>query len=453
MEVVKNQIDEINAVLTVNIKKEDIDEKVNQTLADYRRKAKVPGFRPGKVPMGMIRKMYANSVIAEELNNMVSQSLFDYIQKEQINILGDPLPNENQAQIDIDNQNEFSFLFDVGISPDFELNLSKRDKVTEYSIKVDKKMIDSHIENYQRRHGHFEDAAKISEESRVFVEIFEINQEGEIVENGIRNQNASIFVNVIKDEDTKKTIIGAEIGKTIDFDVKKAFENETEISSLLGIDKKDVANLNPNFRITINEIKDFVKAELDKELFDKVFGKDSVADYAEFELKVIEAIKETLSSETSMLLFFEIKEKVVKKFNNDLPEAFLKRWLRATNKDISEEQLEKEFPMFIEDLRWTLIKNKIGKDIELKITEEDLLEVVKKSLMEQMRKYGISQMPNDSLTNYAKEMIQKEEERKKAGETVLNDKVIEFVKETVKIDSKEVTVDELNAIIEEKFKQ
>ena len=453
MEVLKNEIDNCNAIITVNIDKGDISENVENKLADYRKKAKVPGFRPGKVPAGMIKKMYGNAIIAEELNKSVSQALFEFIKNEKLNVLGDPLPNEKQEQVDFNNQETFSFIFDIALAPEFELSLTKREKIVEYIIKVDKKLKQSFIENYQNKFGNFIDKEIADEKSIVRGNIVQIDKNGNIAEGGISAEDSSVDISLIKDKKIQSEFIGAQKNKTIDFDIKKAFENETEISALLKIKKEEVNNIEPDFKFTVYEIKEFTKAEINQELFDKAFGEGTVKSNEEFESKIEQIIKENFASETSFLLAFDIKEKFVNKLGAELPEAFLKRWLKATNKEITEEQLEQEFPHFIENLKWSLIKSKLTKEHEIKVSEEELLDAAKKSVIRQLQKYGISNIPDEQLNNYASEMLKKDDEKNRAFEQKLEEKVVEIIKENIKIEQKQVAAEEMDKIFSERFKK
>ncbi|PLX08953.1 MAG: trigger factor [Marinilabiliales bacterium] len=369
MEVVKNQIDELNATLTVNVAKEDIAENVEKSLKEYRKKANVAGFRPGMVPMGLIKKMYGNAIIADELNKSVSQSLSDFLVKEKLNVLGEPLPSENQEQVDFATQDKFEFVFDIGLSPEFEIKLTKRDKVNKYLIKVDDEMTQKYIESYQQRFGSFEPAKKSTEESLLTAYLIELDDKGELVENGVSVEEVSVSIKMIKDDKIKKSFIGLTEGTILDFDIKKAYPNDTEISSMLKIEKDQVEGISNNFRLTVKEVKDFVKAEINQEFYDKCFGDNAVKTEEEFNKRIVEDIQASFSRETKYKMLLDIKEKLIEKLALSLPEEFLKRWIIATNRDITDEQIEQEFPRFIKDLQWTLIKGKIAKENELKVEE------------------------------------------------------------------------------------
>jgi trigger factor len=446
MEVVKNQIDELNATLTVHVTKDDIAENVEKSIKEFRRKANVPGFRPGHVPAGLVKKMYGNAIIAEELNKIVSSSLSEYLVAEKLNVLGDPLPSEKQEQVDFATQDKFEFVFDIGLSPEFEVKLTKRDKVNKYLIKVDDEMIAKYIESYQQRFGAFQNAEKSSEESMLKVDLVQLDEKSEILSDGVAVEDASISIKIIKDEEIKKQFVGVEEGTIIDFDLKKAFPNDAEISSLLNIDKEKVEELGAQFRATVNEVKEFAKAEVNQSLFDNVFGDNAVKDEKEFKARIIEDIRASFSRETKFKMMLDIREKLAEKLEISLPEDFLKRWIIATNKEVTAEQIEEEFPRFITDLKWTLIKSKIAKENELKVSEEELKSAAKQQLLAQFSQYGMSYIPDEYLDKYAIEMLQKESEANKLYEQEIEDKVVDFVAEAIKTEEKEVTIEEFNEL-------
>lgn len=444
MEVVKNQIDELNATITVNVANSDIAESVEKAIKEHRRKANVPGFRPGNVPVGLIKKMYGNAIIADELNKLVSQSLSDYIIENKLYVLGDPLPNDTQEQIDWGKQESYSFIFDIALAPEFEVKLSKKDKVTNHIIQVDEEMQNRYVTSYKQRFGSFEEAKKSTDESLLSVELIELNKDGEVKEGGINIEEASISVKIIKDDKIKKSFTGIKPGTVIDTDIKTAFPNNTELSALLKITKEEVANISDLFRVSVKLVKEHKEAEMNQELFDKCFGENVVKSEEEFLNKIKADISASFVRETRFKLMLDIKEKLIKKTDFALPEEFLGRWLRVTNKDITEEQIQEEFGRFIEDLKWTLIKSKIAKDNELKVSEEDLIKAAKQQLLAQFAQYGMSYIPDEYLNKYATEMLQKEAEANKLYEQEIEEKVIDFISETIKLDTKEVTMEEFN---------
>ena len=282
MKVTKNQIDELNATLTINVENSDISENVDKSIREYRRKANVPGFRPGNVPVGLIKKMYGNAIIAEELNKIVSQSLSDYLVEEKLNILGEPLPSEAQEQIDFNSQESFDFIFDIGLSPEFEVKLSKKDKVNKYQLKVDDDMKKKYIDSYQERFGTFEDSNKSDKDSLLTCDLIQIDDKEAAVVGGITTEEASVSIKMIKDKKIQKLFIGIENGTIVDFDLKKAFPNDTEIAALLKIEKEQVTDMTPLYRATIKTVKRFKNAELNQEFYDKCVGDKAVKNEEDF---------------------------------------------------------------------------------------------------------------------------------------------------------------------------
>jgi trigger factor len=446
MEVVKNQIDDLNATLTVSISNSDVAENVEKSLREYRRKAVMPGFRPGNIPMGIIKKMYRKAVMADELNKLVSSSISDYLADEKINIIAEPLPSEDQEQIDFEKQDLFNFSFDIALIPEFELKLSKRDKVTKYSIKVDNEMIEKYISDFQGLSGSFIDIQKSNEEALLNVNLAQLDEAGNILEDGIKAEDVSISIKMVKDEEIHKSFLDLSVGSIVDFDIKKAYPNDAEISSILKINKEEIENLQPNFRMYVNSIREFKNAEINQDLFDKCFGKDVIKTEEEFRNRVVEDIKASFSRETKYKFLLDVKEKLLKKADFNLPEEFLKRWLIVTNKDITDEQIKSEFPIFIEGLRWDLIKSKIAKENEIKIEHEEMLNIRKQQLMAQFSQYGIKSVPDEYLTKYAQEIFQKKDEANKIYEMAVEEKVVDFVAGIIKTEETEVDIKEFEEL-------
>jgi len=453
MNVTQERIDDLNAILKVKVEQTDYEERVENVLKDYRRKANVPGFRPGKVPAGMIKKMYGKAVLVEEVNKLISESISKYILEEKLNLLGEPLPSESQQLIDFDTQKEYEFAFDLGLAPEFELALSKKDKLPYYDILVDEKRTDEAVNNYAQRFGNVQQVDVVEEKEVTRGVVIQLDKDGKELEEGIKVEEATISVEYIKDEATKKMFIGANVNQIITFNPKVAFENETEIASLLKIEKEEVESLEGDFQFTIGEITKFVASEVNQELFDKIYGKDAIKSEEEFRSKLQDEIKVNLNYESDYKLLIDSKEKLVKKYKLVLPDEFLKRWLLATNKDLTEEKIDSDYELFQVDLKWQLIKDKIIRENDLKVEESEILAQAKKFTAMQFQQYGLTNLEDAHIENYAKEMLNKAEEKRKITDRLFEDKIIVYIKETLKIDKKEVSVDDFNKLFEEKKKK
>lgn len=449
MNITLNNIDDLNAKISVNITAEDYQEKVEKTLSDYRKKATIPGFRPGKVPMGHIKRMYGKAVLVDEINKLISESLVNYIRDENLNVLGEPLPSEESEnqQIDWDKQQDFEFTFDIGKTPEFEIKLSKREKLTYYELQPEENLIEDTIKNYTYRNGHNESADEIVEaDETIKGDLIQLNTENTPLEDGINREEALMSLHVMKDEDIKKTFKNKKIGDVIDFDLKKAYPNNTEIASLLDITKEEAEAINGNFRFTIKEITKFVPGEVNQELFDSIYGEGVVTSEDEFRTKIIDEIKNSFKPQSEYKFMLDTKSKLIEKTSLTLPDEFLKRWIVATNKDITTEQLEKDYELFSKDMQWQLIVDNLFRTNELKIEEDDVLNFAKESTRQQFMQYGLSYIPEEQLEKYALEIISKPEERRKIMDKVAENKVLETVKEAVKIENKEVSLEEFKKL-------
>jgi len=449
MNIVKKDIDQNNATLTLSIVKSDYAEKVEKTLRDYRKKANIPGFRPGMVPVGLIKKMYGKAIVAEDINKIISEELYAYIHEHKINMLGEPLPNETEQQpIDFDNSEDFEFIFDLGIAPEFEVELSKKDKVKAYSIAVNDEMINNQIVSYASRYGKYVQEETVAEKDMVKGEVLELI-DGKINENGHKISDAVLTPSYIKDEALKVKFIGAAKGDVIVFNPQTAFENEAEISSLLKISKDQAKDITSDFQIKIEGITRYYDAEINQELFNKVYGEGVITTEEEFRTKIKEGILETLSSDSDYKFGQDAREMLIAKFDHlTFPDTFLKRWLLATNDNLTKETLEEDFPKMIADLKWQLIKDKLAKANDVKVEIEDVNAYARKIASTQFAQYGIVGMDDDILDNYAKEVLKKEETVKGIVERVAENKVFEIVKNSVKLDTKEVTIEEFNKMFE-----
>jgi trigger factor len=451
MNIKKDSIDELNAVLTIKIEKPDYEERVNNILKDYRRKAKFDGFRPGKVPQGLVNKMYRKPVLAEEINKVLAESLSKYLVDEKLNILGEPLPNEAKpVKIDWDNDAEFEFVFDIGLAPDLDITVSDKDKITYYEIKVDEEELNKQVDRIASRYGTFKDAEEVSDIEMIKADLIELDESGNPVENGIHVEEGTISLEFVKDEKIRKKFKGLKPGNELVIDVKKTFENETDLAALLKIDKEKLQSIHPDFKLVLKSVSRFEKAEINQELFDKAYGKDTVKSEEEFRIKVEEELKAAFERNSDYKFRLDSRTFYLDRFKQNLPGDFLKRWLFHSNEGkVTMEQIEKDFEHFTEDLKWQLVKGKITRDNELRTNEEELLNHVKEAMRQQfIQYYGIAEVPGDLLDKYAKESLNREDERNRYVESLNENKIFEFMKKTVKLDTKEITLEKFNKLFE-----
>ena len=451
MNIVRKDLDQNNAILTLNIEKADYAEKVDKTLRDYRKKANIPGFRPGMVPVGLVKKMYGKAVTAEEINKLVSDSLYNYIRENNVNLLGEPMPNETeQKPFDFDTQEDFEFVFDLGIAPEFEVELTKKDKVKYYTITVSDEMIENQLKSYTGRYGKYVQEEVVEEKDMIKGELLEMAN-GKVNESGIKVKEATLTASYMKDEAQKALFIGAKKGDVVTFNPALAFENETEISSMLKISKDEAKNITSDFQLKIEGITRYHESAIDQELFDKVYGEGVVSSEAEFRAKIKENIQENLISDSEYKFGIDAQEMLIAKLKDvTFPDAFLKRWVLSNNENLTPETLEADYDKMIADLKWQLIKSKLQKTAEINVQAPDVEEYAKKVAKAQFAQYGMIGMEDEILANYAKDMMKKEETLKSMIERVTEEKIFEAVKEAVKLDTKEISIEEFNKMFETK---
>jgi trigger factor len=449
MNVTRENIDDLNAVLKVEIAQADYEDKVENVLRDYRKKANIKGFRPGMVPIGLVKKMYGKAVRIEEINKIVGESIQKYLSYEKIEILGDPIPKtEDKEKIDFENQNDFTFNFELGLAPVIELNISKKNKVTFYEISVDEKMKTDYINNYTRRFGEFRKAESSEEKDILKGKIEAIDNEGNLIPDGFSAEETTMSIDIIKDDNIKNSFLTRKENDVIDFDIKKAFPNDNEIAGLLKKKKEEVEGIEGNFRFTITEVTRFYPAELGEDLYKRIYGEGVVTTEEDFMKKIEEEISDSLKRESDYKLMQDVKKLIIEKTNFSLPEDFLKKWLLRVNENTTSEQIEEEFDNFKKDLKWQLIRNKVAKDNEVKITEEELLKEAEAITRYQFQQYGLFYATDEQITNYAKETLKREDDAKRIADKILEDKIINVLKELVKIDIKNVSAEEFNKLFE-----
>lgn len=443
MNITRENIDALNAHVRINIVKSDYEDKIDKKLREYRRTASIKGFRPGHAPFPMIKKMYGTSLLVDEINKLVSDGLSDYIRNEQIDILGEPMPKNDEHSFDPENAEEFTFTFELGLAPSFELSLTKKQKLTRYLIEPDAKMIADYVDNYARRNGEFIIVKEAEEKDMIKGAI--ASADGTII-----NEDATLSVDLVKDEAIKKEFIGKKTGDTVTFDIRTAFPNDNEIAGLLRKQKDEVKETGGTFTITIREVSRFMPAENNQELWDKVYGEGTVTTAEEFEAKVTDEIRRYFSRETDYKLRTDARDAVLTKTPFDLPDEFLKRWLVRANEKTTAEEIEKDYHHFRDDLRWQLIKNRIAKENDVKITDEEILAEAMAFTRAQFSQYGLYYATDEQITSFAKEMLRKEDEARRIAEKVLDTRVLDIVIDSLKVDDKTVSIEEFNKLFEKK---
>ena len=443
MNITRENIDSLNATVRIDIVKNDYEEKVDKKLREYKRTANLKGFRPGHVPYPMIKKLYGPSVLVDEINKIVSENLSGFIKKENIDILGDPMPKNDSTTFNPESSEEFSFTFELGLAPEFEVNLNKKQKLTRYLIEPDAKMIADYVDNYARRHGHFISVERSEEKDML---------KGTLrsADGTITNEEATLSIDVVKDEKIKSEFTGKSAGDTVSFEIRTAFPNDYEIAGLLRKKKEEVKDVSGGFSITISEVSRFVPAENNKELWDKVYGEGTVNSAEEFEVKVTDEIRQYFNRETEYKLRTDARNTVLQKTPFDLPDEFLKRWLVRVNEKTTAEDIEKDYNHFRDDLRWQLIKNKIAKTNEVKITDDEILDEAKSFTRTQFSQYGLYYATDEQITSFAKDMLNKEDDAHRIAEKVLDTKVLDLVIDAMKVEDKKVSIEEFNKLFEKK---
>ncbi len=441
MQISRTNTDELNAVIRLSIEKSDYEATVNETLKDYRKKANMPGFRKGMVPAGLIKKMYGKAVLAEEINKMLSGELNRYIHDENLQILGEPLPNETeQKQISFDTDETFEFVFDLGLSPVIDLDFQKIGKLPYYEIAIDAEMIENQVEAFQNRFGSYVDAAISTENDNLIGSLKQLDEKWEVLEGGIQVEEAQVSLKMVLAKKSKSALLGKKAGDVVRLNPKKAFENDHYLKQVLKIEDAQAESLTAEFELTISKVNTFVPAELNEDLFQKSLGGASdVTTLEQFKEKLTEDLKANLGYSSEYRFLVDTKEKLVNYIGMKLPEEFLKRWLVYSNENITKEQVEEEFPHFVKDLEWTLIKNRLSKDNHIQVGEADVVALAKETALMQFRQYGMFNVPDEYLDNYAKSILKNEEERHRLIEKKSESMVLEFIKANADLNVKSVS--------------
>ena len=443
--------DKINGLMTITIEQADYQEAVDKKLKEYRKKAQVPGFRPGMVPMGLIKKQYGTAVKVDEVNRILGEKLYDYVRENKIQMLGEPMPNEEKQQPqDLQGDGPFEFVFDIAVAPEFKAELTAKDKIEYYTIKVDDKLIDDQVQMYASQAGEFVEAQEWSGNDTLKGDLRQLDAEGNTLEGGITTEGGMIMPSYIKGEDEKKKFEGCKPGDIITFNPKKAYpDNDAEVAALLKVDKAQVKDLDCEFSFQVTEIRHYQPAAVDAKLFEKVFG-EGVKDEADFRQRIADSVKVQLAANSDFKFLQDVRKYAEKKVGDlQFPEALLKRVMLNNNKDKGEEFVEKNFEASINELKWHLIKEQLVAAAEIKVEEADLKAVAKDAIRAQFAQYGMTNVPEDILENYAAEQLKKRENVDNFVDRAVDVKLTAALKGIVKLNEKEVTLDEFNKMMQE----
>lgn len=446
MNISRENIDELNAVLTIEFEKADYEPKVDKAVKDYGKKVAIKGFRPGHAPASMIKRMYGKSILVDQVNTLVGETLSNYIKENNLDILGEPLPNKDQQQIDFDKEvDKLSFKFDIAISPVVSVGIDKGLTIPSYTIVVDDAAVKEQVENIVARHGGHVPVEVSTEASLV---------KGTVSVADFKNDKGLLSVTVIKDEAEKAKFVGKKAGDTVEFDLRKACPDNKEISYLLGIGDDEAAAIAADAvaTIVISEVSEFKNAELNAELFSRLYPDGGVADEEAFRARVKADLEKSNAMAQDYRFSVDARDAMLNAAGDiKLPEEFLKRWLTAINRDndkFTPEVLDKEFPKFLDDLRWQIVKNCVAKALDIKVEFADVLEFAKKSTRAQFMQYGLTNLPDEQVDKYAHNMLRDEEQRNRLAAGAADDKIFSYAKENANVEAKSVTQEQFGQLFE-----
>ena len=452
MNVTKTQENDLSAIIKIEVAPEDYSGRVDEVIRKYQRTAQVPGFRPGKVPIGMIRKQYGKSVLLDELNNLTSNALYKFIADNQIDVIGNPLPTKSEKEMILEEGQSFELLFEVGMAPQVDVNVSTKDKLTYYIVKVDDKMVNDDVEDLRRRYGKFSSPEISSETNVLYGEFEELDETGNIKPGG--NKTTTTLSLEMLNADEKIKFTGLKKGDTVYFNPKNVFKNEAEVSSLLKVEKNSAA-MNSDYRFTIKTINQIDAADLNTELFDRVYGEGIIKTEEEFRAKIREGIASYFERESDKKLRKDLMNYLIGKLEIPLPDDFLKRMIRMNMKpeeQVTDEEFEHQYYHMTEDLRWDLIRNQVAKSNSIAVTEEEVTNLAAAMVRQQLAQYGMYDITPDQLKQFTDDYLKKEGNAGRLEKSIIDDKVFRQLKSQIKLDVHELPYAEFTSKLQEKTK-
>ena len=434
--------------MTITVEEADYQEKVRKTLNEYRRKANIPGFRPGQAPLSLIKRQAGAQVKVDVINQLVGEKLYEYIKENKINMLGEPMPHLGQEPVDLDAPAPYTLQFDIAVAPELDLKLDKRNKIVYYNIKADDKMIDQQIDAFASRGGSYEKVDAYEDNDMLKGDLRELNADGSTKEDGITVADAVMMPAYIKVEEQKAVFNDAKAGDIITFNPKKAYpESTVELSSLLKISKEEAENVTADFSYQITEITRYKKHDINQELFDQVFGEGTVTDEAAFRAKVAEDLQKQLDTNADYRFLSDVRKYVENKLGDvKYADDIMKRIMLANNKDKDQEYVDKNYEASIKELTWHLAKNILLEQCAVKIDDADVKAVAKEMTRMQFAQYGMTNIPEEYLDNYAEEMLKKPEQADQFVSQAADRKLMVALKDVVTLDNKEISFEEFSKL-------
>lgn len=440
--------DKINGLLTVTIEEDDFKNDVEKELKNYRKRANVPGFRPGMVPMGLIRRQYGNAVKMDVVNNKLSEEVNKYIQDNKINMLGMPLGSEKQTPVDLEKDAPYTFMFDIAVAPEFDIELSDKDAIDYYDITVDDKLVDQQVDGFASRFGAYQKAEEYKEGDVLKGDLRELDAEGNTKEGGVEVEGATVMPQYLKDDDQKKLFEGAKAGDIITFNPYKAYAGGAEVATLLKVEREKKDDYQGDFSYQITEVQHFEKHAVDQELFDQVFGKDEVKDEKSFREKIAEGVKQQLATDEDFRFLQDLRKYAEEKVGQlTYPDALLKRVLKENNKDKDDEFINKNYEASLKDLTWSLIKNKLAEKAEVKVNDDDVKNVAREIARAQFAQYGMQNVGEEYVNNYAEELLKQRDTVNQFAERAVDEKLVAAIKPVVRLNHKEISLEDFNKMV------
>ena len=444
--------DALNGRMTIVVEENDYKANVEKKLKEYRRKANVPGFRQGHAPMPYIVRMYGTGIKLDEINQVVNKGIYDYVKENNINMLGAPMPAEQQEEQDLEGAAPYTFVFDIAVAPEIDIKLSKRDQVPYYRIQVDDKLINQQAEQYQRQFGHYEKAEQYDPEENDVLKgtLTEVDKKGNEKEDGIKIEDSMLMPKYFADKKQADIFKEAKLEQTLTFNPKKAYKgNDSEIAALLKKKKDEVADIDADFAFKVTEISRFVPAEADTDLFDKLFEPGTVKTKKAFHEKVAEQIAKQFAEDADYRFNIDMRKHIEKKAGKiTLPEELLKRFMLENNKDKGAEYVEKNFEGSLEALKWQLMKDKLIDTYEVKIEHEDVINIARANAQRQFAQYGMNNVPEEYINKYADDMLKKEDFMRSCIDQAAEEKLMQKLKEVVKVVETDISFEDFNKLFE-----